>query len=479
MIAGSVPSVGDEWPLASIVWGKRCGHGKIVEQRSPIDGSLVQNTRLLSDEEVLSLLQPSRNDPSDGRPNMDLFCRQLTDHLRALHPQILHATQLETGFTASDCEEVVAASIEYAEGFASHSAGTLQAAPDPIHYVHGSSGRSIELTTVPWGTVVAILPQSAFLILAVTCILNGLYEGNRVIVRAPAQSARSAALLGMAIEASAAFSSDVSIVLASASDFLDAVCRSGTPGLVHYLGSSTHAVDVMAKCFDAGMHSIIDGEGNVWVYVDSDADPDLAAGILVDGSLRYNGQTCTSVNGAIVHPEVYAQVKERLAQRWDTVKYGNPLTADVMVGPVLDADQASTILDRIATSGANVIAGGTASGSLLTPTLAAEPDQTSRLVTEGLFGPALWIAPGTFDAFREMWQHNRYPLCAGIISSRLSPREIASALPNLARISFNGDPSIEHIYEPWGGYPATGNNPVSDWRSKYRRLVQIDRAVQR
>ena len=59
----------------------------------------------------------------------------------------------------------------------------------------------------------------------------------------------------------------------------------------------------------------------------------------------------------------------------------------------------------------------------------------------------------------------------------LSPTAEAGAwadLPNLARLVVNGDPSQEHIFEPWGGYPASGANPVDHWPSKYQRLVQID-----
>jgi len=46
-------------------------------------------------------------------------------------------------------------------------------------------------------------------------------------------------------------------------------------------------------------------------------------------------------------------------------------------------------------------------------------------------------------------------------------------MPNLARLVVNGDPSVEYMYEPWGGYPATGANTVSHWHRKYLRSVQV------
>jgi acyl-CoA reductase-like NAD-dependent aldehyde dehydrogenase len=160
--------------------------------------------------------------------------------------------------------------------------------------------------------------------------------------------------------------------------------------------------------------------------------------------------------------------------KWRSTTFGNPLTSDVQVGTLLDSKQANYILEQIAGSGAEVLAGGTADGNLLAPTLAAEPSMASDLVAEGLFGAAMWVCKGDFNDFCRTWSSNRYPMCAGVLSNSISAQRIISRLPNIARLCLNGDPSIEHIYEPWGGYPSTGNNPVSDWRSKYRRMVQLD-----
>lgn len=108
------------------------------------------------------------------------------------------------------------------------------------------------------------------------------------------------------------------------------------------------------------------------------------------------------------------------------------------------------------------------------PTLVSEPHEDGALVCNGVFGPVMWIAPGTFEDFQALWPRNRYPLCAGILSSSNAREQRMLALPNLARLVINGDPSEEYMYEPWGGYPATGNNTVSQWHRKYLRPVQVD-----
>jgi hypothetical protein len=84
------------------------------------------------------------------------------------------------------------------------------------------------------------------------------------------------------------------------------------------------------------------------------------------------------------------------------------------------------------------------------------------------------MAPGDASDFRQLWKVNRFPLCAAVLGKTVDAEEWVR-LGNLARLVVNGDPSLEDPLEPWGGYPSTGNNPVSGWYEKYRRQVQIDR----
>ena len=181
------------------------------------------------------------------------------------------------------------------------------------------------------------------------------------------------------------------------------------------------------------------------------------------------------MNGAIVHPSLYDRLRERLAERWGEITFGDPFEANVRVGPLISQEQAESCLERIRNSGGKVLIGGCREGSLLAPTLLENPAQDSELMSNGLFGPALWIAPGDADSFARLWQMNRYPLCAAVLSENPGHVERLRELPGLARLVINGDPSLEHIYEPWGGYPASGTNPVGPWHRKYLRTLHLDR----
>jgi len=467
--------VGSEWKTSSVVWGTWAGTGASFEQRSPVDGSRVQVAHVLAPQELERLLEASMNVAID-QAEVWLFTERLHAALQAIAPLLLATMQLETGFTGKDCAELLEGTLAYVRGFKqSFEQGNIGPA-DPLPY-HAGHARRIRLVRSAWGTLAVILPQNAFLLIAVTTLLNALATGNRVILRAPQQSARSAALLGAALGAAKAPEQAVSVVLVKAREFVDALCRSRLPLLIHYMGSSQHGAQILADTFHAGKPVLVDGSGNGWVWVDANVSIEEAVNILATGALRYNGQTCTSINGAMIHPSLYPHVRARLTERWNTLTFGNPLVADVNVGPLFDEEQARWCQQQIEQSGGHILCGGERDGNLLPPTLVEHPSPHSSLVREGLFGSGLWIAAGTRDEFVSWWPHNQYPLCAGVLDPAADATWWLSRLPSVARLVINGDPSVEYIFEPWGGYPSSGMNLVGAWHEKYQRVVSVDESV--
>jgi acyl-CoA reductase-like NAD-dependent aldehyde dehydrogenase len=469
------PKLGAAWTNGNLVWGAWAGRGESIAQTSPCDGSLIQNATLLSGEELSQLFQPQA--PLEISFNdIGNFALRLHSALEELRNELFKAVQRETGFIQRDCEELIEGSLAFNEQFIAEF-GRVKSAPGaPIIYEANGQKRSINLIRVPWGTVAIILPQNAFLLVGLTAILNGLITGNRVILRAPLQSARSALLLAHALKNAGVPHDAVSVVLCKSKEFVTALCESSGPILLHYMGSSAHAPGILQQTFEAGKGAIADGAGNVWVFIDENQNPEQAAQILAEGATRYNGQTCTSINGAIIHPAIYESVRDLLCERLRVLQTGNPLQNDVHIGALFDARQAAWCASQMQESGGAMLVGGASDGNYLPASLVEKPNPESSLVREGLFGPALWIALGTRDDFIQLWPQNKYPLCAGVLSHSDKSWWLRY-LPNAARIVFNGDTSIEHIFEPWGAYPGSGANAVSLWHEKYTRIVSVDEAI--
>ncbi|RYX81923.1 aldehyde dehydrogenase family protein [bacterium] len=457
--------------VTSWIWGERAGNGSATAPLSPVDGLPLGHTQHIDEEEMEALLAPLGQTLSISEEEVRAFATRLHAELRNVAAPIFEALRRETGFVARDCAEVRDGIVLYARDF--WEVGFMEAAShQPQSYRFEDADRDIRQVSVPWGTIVVVLPSSATLLLAVTCLLNALATGNRVILRFPAASPLSASLLCEAVELAQPPKNSVSIVMAPAKTLLSNVHENAAHVLIHYLGSSRHAPALVVKGFENGKSVIADGEGNTWIWVSAKADVDKVIETLTQGALRYNGQTCTSVNGALIHPTIYNVVREALIKRWNALQSGKEANADV--GPLGDEGQAEWCQERVETSGGQIVCGGKRDGSFLAPTLVEAPREDSDLVTQGLFGPALWIAQGDENKFMRLWATNHFPLCAGILEPEADAQSWATRLGNVARLVLNGDPSVEWTFEPWGGYPASGNNPVSTWADKYRRVVAVD-----
>lgn len=467
-----IPEIGAAWTNGNLLWGEWAGNGEIIQQTSPCGNLLIQSAQLLSDDELKSLFAP-QEPLKISFGEVENLAPRLHSALAELREPFLDAMQLETGFITRDCEELWEGSLAFIAQFSDEFARVQNASPAPIFYEASGQNRSINLVRVPWGTIAIILPQNAFLLVGLTAIVNGLATGNRVVLRAPLQSARSALLLAHALKEADVPQNAVSMVLCKSKGFVTALCESESPALLHYMGSSGHVPGILKQTFEAGKGAIADGAGNVWTFVDELQNPEDAAQILADGATRYNGQTCTSINGALIHPLLYNHVRDLLREKLSALSSGNPLQNDVSIGALFDARQAAWCASQMQESGGEILLGGKADGNYLPASLVEKPDFDSALVREGLFGPSLWIAPGTREDFVKLWPRNQYPLCAGVLSDD-DPLWWLSHLPNVARIVFNGDTSVEHIFEPWGGYPASGANAVSIWHEKYTRVVSVD-----
>ncbi len=440
---------------------------------SPLNGQLLQKTRVLSPQDLAALFQPAALLPTATDADIYAFATRFRAELQIMAHSLKEAMQWETAFSSADCDEMVEGTLQYLEGFADYYLEVKAPTPARLSYPSHGTCRKIALKTCPWGTIAVMLPQNALLLISVVCILNAFITGNRVALRSPPQSARTAALLGRAVWLADPPQGQVSIVLAKGREFLEAAYACETPTLVHYLGASQFGGDILKNAFENKKTALIDGSGNTWVWVGELSDPAQVAATLTAGATRYNGQTCTSINGAVIHPSLYDEVCAQLQEKWSEMHAGDTLLG-APIGGLFDEKQAQFCCDLIATSGGKVLCGGHRAGNLLAPTLIQNPSPQSDLVKEGIFGPVLWLRAGTEEDFVAQWPTNSYPLCAGVFDAPGKEEWWLARLPNIARLVFNGDPSIEHIYEPWGGYPGSGANSVSYWHQKYQRTVSLD-----
>jgi hypothetical protein len=124
---GLVPSLGAEWPFSSLIWGQKAGSGKTVELHSPVDKTLIQRVNLLSEDEIQLSLAPRPVLSHIGTAELKQFCGVCMRPCK-MQSDLLETTQLETGFTRSDCEEVLEGVLAYVRDFPDSLQSTATAA---------------------------------------------------------------------------------------------------------------------------------------------------------------------------------------------------------------------------------------------------------------------------------------------------------------------------------------------------------------
>src|SRR4029077_9740577 len=82
--------------------------------------------------------------------------------------------------------------------------------------------------------------------------------------------------------------------------------------------------------------SILELGGNNASIVCPSADLDLALRAIAFGAMGTAGQRCTTLRRLLVHESVYDTLVPRLQRVYASVKVGNLLEGDALVGPLID-----------------------------------------------------------------------------------------------------------------------------------------------
>jgi aldehyde dehydrogenase (NAD+) len=401
------------------------------------------------------------------------FLQRLSEQLRLRRAEFYEKTYLETGFIAPDSAEIVDGAGEFLQDFEIYARATPFQEQVIRHSYSGQSMRDMRLVDRPLRCVAVIVPQNASLTLSVISIASALYAGARVVLRPSLQSGSTGALLAEAVrESHPPTPQSVSIVNCFASDFLEACYASPGVDLIHYIGSNRYALSVLVDSFKAGKMCLLDGQGNGWLLLDETFDLEEAVPIIAAGATRFNGEICTSVNGVLATPSVYPRLRERLVEAFQHLQVGHPLGQGIQVGPLFSEKQALEL--RTTLGQAEVLCGAEVEGAYFRPAILAGVGPEEAIVREGFFGPAVWIQAAPAEDFTAWLHQNRYPLSDTILSRNQDLIRQIARCSRAARICVNEDPSIESMFEPWGGYPPGGINPVSPWIDKYRRRFQMD-----
>ena len=131
----------------------------------------------------------------------------------------------------------------------------------------------------------------------------------------------------------------------------------------------------------------------------ADADLERALPFLVNAGIQNAGQTCSAASRILIERSRYAEVVERMAERYRALRVG-PAEADLDVGPLISARQKAIVFgfidegaDLTIAARGTIVAEAPAGGHYARPTLFSNVRRDHRLAQEEIFGPVQVAIP--------------------------------------------------------------------------------------
>ena len=358
----------------------------------------------------------------------------------------------ETRFEAQRTAEILQIAGEEARRFSS--TGELV----PIDAVPRGEGRIGLTRRFPVGTVLAITPFNAPLLLAAHKLGPALAAGCPCIVRPASKTPLSGLSLGEILLEAGAPPAAVTVIPCR-TELAERMVGDERVKMVSFTGSA--AVGWRLQKVAATARVTLELGGNGAVIVEPDADLDYVAQRCAFGGFLRAGQACISVQRLYAHSSVIDALEAKLLERIGELRTGNPLDESTVVGGLIDesaAEKAEALVQEAVAAGGRVLCGGTREGTVLAPTLLVDVPEDLRVCAEEAFAPIVVLSPydDVDDAIARA-NDSPFGLQAGLFTSDI--RVINRAFERLAvgALIVNDVNTFRVDQMPYGGAKLSGH----------------------
>jgi acyl-CoA reductase-like NAD-dependent aldehyde dehydrogenase len=358
----------------------------------------------------------------------------------------------ETRFEAQRTAEILQIAGEEARRGAS--TGELV----PIDAVPRGEGRIGLTRRFPVGTVLAITPFNAPLLLVAHKLGPALAAGCPCIVRPASKTPLSALSMGEILLEAGAPPAAVTVIPCR-TELAERMVRDERVKMVSFTGSAE--VGWRLQKVATTPRVTLELGGNGAVIVEPDADLDYVAQRCAFGGFLRAGQACISVQRLYAHSSIAAALQEKLLAKIGELQTGNPLDDTTVVGGLIDeaaAEKAEALVGEAVAAGGRVLCGGTREGTVLAPTLLVDVPETLRVCAEEAFAPIVVLS--TYDDVDEVIERANstpYGLQAGLFSNDIRVINRAFERLEVGALIVNDVNTFRVDQMPYGGAKRSGH----------------------
>jgi aldehyde dehydrogenase (NAD+) len=317
----------------------------------------------------------------------------------------------------------------------------------------------------PVGVVAAITPWNYPLHQSIAKLAPALLAGCTVVHKPSEVAPLSAYIVAEVLESLDLPAGVYNLVSGAGAVVGEALASHPDVDMVSFTGSTRAGRRVGALAAETVKRVALELGGKSANLVLEDADLVAAVKVGVANCFLNSGQTCTAWTRMLVPVSRYDEAVDLAAAAASTFTVGDPSDPLTRLGPLASATQRDRVhayMERGASDGARLVAGGRDAGGLpqrgyyVAPTVFADVDPNAVIAQEEVFGPVLAIIPcaDEDDAVR-IANHTTYGLAGAVWSTDVDHAMDVARRLRTGQVDINGarfNPSA-----PFGGYKQSGN----------------------
>ena len=433
---------------------------KVMDNISPIDGSIINTISAGSIEEIDLAVQAARDAFPDWRDISGAERRRIlhkvADLIEKRAEEIALIECLDTGQALRFMSKAAIRGSENYRFFADKAPEAKNGLSMPAQQHMNYSVRS------PIGPVGVITPWNTPFMLSTWKIAPALASGCTVVHK-PAEWSPLTAMLLAEITTEAGVPDGVINVVNGAGEYAgDALTKHPDVKAIAFVGDSATGSAIMKQGADTlkRVHFELGGKNPVIVFDDADLDRALDAVIFMIYSL--NGERCTSSSRLLIQENIHDEFIERVIERIKNLRVGHPLNPETEVGPLIHERHLEKIKNyfKIALEdGAKIKIGGSTldgSGYFVKPTLFTQANNTMRIAQEEIFGPVLTAMPFKDEAEALAIANDIGYGLTGYVWTRDAGRGLRIAHELEAGMIWVNSENNRHLPAPFGGMKSSG-----------------------
>ena len=253
------------------------------------------------------------------------------------------------------------------------------------------------ITKRPVGPALAITPWNFPLAMATRKIAPAIAAGCTMVVKPAELTPLTTLFFVKALEEAGLPAGVINVITTSTSSATSGpIIADPRLRKITFTGSTPVGVKLLQQAAQNVLRTSMELGGNAPFIVFEDADIDAAVTGAMQAKMRNIGQACTAANRFIVHEAVADEFASKFAAKMGELNLGRGIMDGTTCGPVINRaaqDNMQRLVDLTVKEGADVVTGGTTSGSegyFFKPTVLTNVPEDASILKEEIFGP---IAP--------------------------------------------------------------------------------------